>query len=166
MCGIAAQYGLVDPDAGRRMLARLVHRGPDDEGCVSVGDDAWLGHRRLSIVDVEGGAQPLGGERAGGLWLVGNGEVYNHEAVGDTLTHASCETASDNEAALHLVDHHGPDSLDQLNGMFAFVLAGPDGRFLAARDPVGIKPLYWAKRGGSVRFAPEMAAVERDGQRF
>src|SRR3954471_5056452 len=161
MCGIAAQYGSIDPEAGQRMLERLVHRGPDDQGSVTVGDDAWLGHRRLSIVDVEGGAQPLGGRD---LWLVGNGEVYNHEAVGGRLVHASFETSSDNEVALHLVDHHGPDSLDQLSGMFAFVLAGRDGRFLAARDPVGIKPLYWARRGGSVRFASEMAAFDVDWQ--
>src|SRR3954449_2311757 len=164
MCGIAAQYGRPDHDAGLRMLERLVHRGPDDEGCVAVGD-AWLGHRRLAIVDVDGGRQPLGpGDNE--LWLVGNGEVYNHEAVGGRLTHASFETASDNEVALHLVDRHGPDSLDQLNGMFAFVLAGRDGRFLAARDPVGIKPLYWARRGRSVRFASEMSAFDRDWQRF
>src|SRR3954449_3220389 len=164
MCGIAAQYGRPDHDAGLRMLERLVHRGPDDEGCVAVGD-AWLGHRRLAIVDVDGGRQPLGpGDNE--LWLVGNGEVYNHEAVGGRLTHASFETASDNEVALHLVDRHGPDSLDQLNGMFAFVLAGPDERFLAARDPVGIKPLYWAHRDRSVRFASEMSAFDRDWQRF
>jgi asparagine synthase (glutamine-hydrolysing) len=148
------------------MLARLVHRGPDDEGCVTLGDHAWLGHRRLSIVDVEGGRQPLGGEPAGDLWLVGNGEVYNHEDVGDSLPHASFQTSSDTEVALHLVDSHGPDSLAELNGMFALVLAGRDGRFLAARDPVGIKPLYWARRGGNVRFASEMAAFDVDWQPF
>ncbi|MEA2413201.1 MAG: hypothetical protein QOC77_3762 [Thermoleophilaceae bacterium] len=148
------------------MLDRLVHRGPDDEGCVALGDHAWLGHRRLSIVDVEGGRQPLGGESAGDLWLVGNGEVYNHEDVGDRLPHSSFQTSSDNEVALHLVDSHGPDSLGELSGMFAFVLAGRDGRFLAARDPVGIKPLYWARRGPVVRFASEMAAFDPDWQPF
>jgi asparagine synthase (glutamine-hydrolysing) len=166
MCGIAAQYGQPDAEAGRRMLDRLVHRGPDDEGCVTLGDHAWLGHRRLSIVDIEGGRQPLGGEPAGDLWLVGNGEVYNHADVGDSLPHASFQTSSDNEVALHLVDSHGPDSLGELNGMFAFVLAGSDGRFLAARDPVGIKPLYWARRGGNVRFASEMAAFDSDWRPF
>src|SRR3954469_17586745 len=164
MCGIAAQYGRPDHEAGRRMLDRLVHRGPDDEGCVAVGD-AWLGHRRLSIVDVEGGHQPLG-PGSNELWLVGNGEVYNHEAGGGRLEQASFQTSSDNEVALHLVDRCGPDSLHELNGMFAFVLAGRDGRFLAARDPVGIKPLYWARRGSSVRFASEMVAFDPDWQRF
>jgi asparagine synthase (glutamine-hydrolysing) len=166
MCGIAAQYGQPDAAAGRRMLDRLTHRGPDDEGSVALGEHAWLGHRRLSIVDVEGGRQPLGGGPAGDLWLVGNGEVYNHEDVGDRLPHASFQTSSDNEVALHLVDARGPDSLAELNGMFAFVLAGRDGRFLAARDPVGIKPLYWARRGGNVRFASEMAAFDADWQPF
>src|SRR3954470_10782197 len=163
MCGIAAQYGTVDAAAGRRMLDRLVHRGPDDEGCVTIGDDAWLGHRRLSIVDVEGGAQPLG---ARDLWLVGNGEVYNHEAVGDRLVHASFETGSDNEVALHLVDHHGPDSLKQVDGWSGSVPPAREGRYLAARDPVATKPLYWARRGLSVRFASEMSAFDADWQRY
>src|SRR3954468_14766057 len=101
MCGLAAQYGRPDHDAGRRMLDRLVHRGPDDEGCVAVGD-AWVGHRPpfsvagggggpaprpLSIVEGEGGPQPLG-PGSNELWLVGNGEVYNHEAVGGRLERA------------------------------------------------------------------------------
>jgi asparagine synthase (glutamine-hydrolysing) len=158
MCGIAAQYGAADPELGRRMLARLVHRGPDDEGEVEL-EDAWLGHRRLSIVDVAGGRQPLS-KPEGDLWLVGNGEVYNHESVGGRLRSASFQTASDNEVALHLVDRRGPDSLDQLNGMFAFVLAGRDGRFLAARDPVGIKPLYWTPSSRTLLFASEMSAFD------
>src|SRR3954451_17730897 len=118
MCGIAAQYGRPDHEAGRRMLDRLVHPGADDEGCVA-GGEAWLGHRPLSIVDIEGGRQPLG-PGSGELWLVGNGEVYNHEAVGARLEQASLQTSSDNEVALHLVDCYGPDSLHQLSGMFAF----------------------------------------------
>src|ERR671928_2114507 len=117
------------------MLALLEQRGPDDQGEVSVNGD---------------------------LWLVGNGEGYNHEAVRRRLLDEGVEfrTKSDNEVALHLVDRHGPDALAELNGMFAFVLAGSDGRFVAARDPVGIKPLYWARRDGEVRFASEMAAFE------
>jgi asparagine synthase (glutamine-hydrolysing) len=141
------------------MLDRLVHRGPDDEGSVEL-DGAWLGHRRLSIVDVAGGRQPLGEE--GGLRLVGNGEVYNHAALRGRLAGVPFRTASDNEVALHVVERDGPDGLAELNGMFAFAMAGGDGAgdFLAARDPVGIKPLYWAQLDDQVVFASEMGAFE------
>jgi asparagine synthase (glutamine-hydrolysing) len=158
MCGIAAVYGRTDAAAGERMLERLVHRGPDDEGSVNL-NGAWLGHRRLSIVDVSGGHQPLVGER-GDVYLVGNGEVYNHEAIRSKLPEDHFKTTSDNEVALHLVERDGPDALRELNGMYAFVIAGADGRFLAARDPVGIKPLYWAHHDGQVVFASEMNAFE------
>ena len=158
MCGIAALYGRIDPDEGERMLARLVHRGPDDAGRVTVGD-AWLGHRRLSIVDVSGGHQPLVGS-SDDLFLVGNGEVYNHEALRRKLGHRHFRTSSDNEVALHLFELEGADALAELNGMFAFVIAGEDGRFIAARDPVGIKPLYWTRHDGEVVFASEMAAFD------
>ncbi|MEA2403593.1 MAG: hypothetical protein QOE08_240 [Thermoleophilaceae bacterium] len=145
------------------MLARLVHRGPDDDGSIEL-ESCWLGHRRLSIVDVDGGRQPLA-NAAGDFWLVGNGEVYNHEAIREReLAGVPFRTASDNEVALHLLDREGPSALARLNGMFAFVAAGEDGRFMAARDPVGIKPLYWARRRGDVRFASEMSAFDREWQ--
>jgi asparagine synthase (glutamine-hydrolysing) len=156
MCGIAAAYGPQAAGEVERMLGQLVHRGPDDEGEVCAGG-ARLGHRRLSIVDVEGGRQPLA-NAAGDVWLVGNGEVYNHEEVRSTLAPSRFSTRSDNEVALHLLDERGPAALDELEGMFAFLVAGDDGSFVAARDPVGIKPLYWARRGEGVRFASEIAA--------
>jgi asparagine synthase (glutamine-hydrolysing) len=156
MCGIAAVYGAQPNGETTRMLGRLVHRGPDDAGEVHV-DGAWLGHRRLSIVDVDGGHQPFA-NAAGDVWLVGNGEVYNHEDVRATLVPGQFTTRSDNEVALHLLDERGPAGLAALEGMFAFLGAGEDGRFIAARDAVGIKPLYWAQRDGQVRFASEMAA--------
>ncbi|HWC24975.1 MAG TPA: asparagine synthase (glutamine-hydrolyzing) [Solirubrobacteraceae bacterium] len=160
MCGIAAVYGPHPDGELERMLDRLVHRGPDDAGEVRVSG-AWLGHRRLSIVDVEGGRQPF--SNAGGdVWLVGNGEVYNHEQIRSTLRPAPFRTRSDNEVALHLLDERGPDALGELEGMFAFLVAGGDGRFIAARDPVGIKPLYWARRAEGVRFASEIAAFAPD----
>ena len=159
MCGIVAEYGDPDPRAGARMLARIAHRGPDDEGAVRVDGSAWLGHRRLSIVDVEGGAQPLVNP-AGDLWLVGNGEIYNHADVRAALPGASFATSSDNEVALALLEAEGPEGLGALEGMFAFAAAGEDGSFVAARDPVGIKPLYWARRDGRVRFASEMGAYD------
>ena len=159
MCGIAAKYGRVDAAAGERMLGRLVHRGPDDMGTIVCGDRAWLGHTRLSIVDVEGGKQPLStGE--GEMWLVGNGEVYNHAEVRQTLDGELFSTRSDNEVALHLLDEKGPGAISELSGMYAFVAASADGRFVAARDPVGIKPLYWARHDGDVRFASEMRAFD------
>jgi len=162
MCGIVAQYGRIDPEAGERMLRRLVHRGPDDAGTLAL-DHAWLGHRRLSIVDVSGGHQPLP-TSDGQRFLVGNGEIYNHEEVRRTLDDRRLLTHSDNEVALRLVHERGPDAVGELKGMFAFAVAGRDGSFLAARDPVGIKPLYWARRDGAALFASEMRAFDRDWQ--
>jgi asparagine synthase (glutamine-hydrolysing) len=162
MCGIVAAHGVSDRAALEDMLARLEHRGPDDSGSIAV-NGSWLGHRRLSIVDVGGGAQPLR-DPDGELFLVGNGEVYNHEDVRDRLAGRPFLTSSDNEVALHLLDERGPESLSELNGMFAFVAAGRDGRFLAARDPVGIKPLYWARRGDAVLFASEMHVFDPSWQ--
>jgi asparagine synthase (glutamine-hydrolysing) len=146
------------------MLERVAHRGPDDTGSIEVGD-AWLGHRRLSIVDLDAGRQPLE-HPEGGFWLVGNGEIYNHEHVRARLGGPEALTDSDNEVALLLLDAHGPESLARLNGMFAVVAAAEDGRFIAARDPVGIKPLYWARRAGAVRFASEMHAFDPDWQPY
>jgi asparagine synthase (glutamine-hydrolysing) len=162
MCGIVAEHGCSDPEQLERMLERLAHRGPDDRGTVRV-DGSWLGHRRLSIVDVEGGQQPLC-LRDESAWLVGNGEIYNHAEVRARLADREMLTTSDNEVALHLIDERGVDGLAELSGMFAFVMAGEDGRFVAARDPVGIKPLYWAQRDGAVRFASEMHAFDPEWQ--
>jgi asparagine synthase (glutamine-hydrolysing) len=83
MCGIVGAYGGMDPETASRMLARVAHRGPDDEGQIEIAGNV-LGHRRLSIVDVEGGRQPLV-TPDGDLYLVGNGEVYNHEEIRETL---------------------------------------------------------------------------------
>src|SRR4051812_16896629 len=164
MCGIVASHGGADPAALERMLERVAHRGPDDTGSIEVGD-AWLGHRRLSIVDLDAGQQPLE-HPDGGFWLVGNGEIYNHEHVRARLGGPEALTDSDNEVALLLLDAHGPESLARLNGMFAVVAAAEDGRFIAARDPVGIKPLYWARHDGAVRFASEMHAFDPDWQPY
>jgi asparagine synthase (glutamine-hydrolysing) len=158
MCGIVGAVGEHDERTGERMLARLVHRGPDDEGSVRV-NGSWLGHRRLSIVDVEGGHQPLVNSR-GDLFLVGNGEVYNHDEVRASLRDRVYHTSSDNEVALKVIEERGPEGLGDLLGMFAFLVAGEDGTFVAARDPVGIKPLYWARRDGQVRFASELRAFD------
>lgn len=160
MCGIVALYGEIDEASAFRMLRRTAHRGPDDENFVRSGD-SWLGHRRLSIVDPSGGRQPLS-TRSRNLWLVGNGEVYNHAAVRRDLGEARFVTNSDNEVALHLLDVYGPKALAKLRGMFAFAAAGHDGTFVAARDPVGIKPLYWARKNNVVRFASELRTFDKN----
>src|SRR5687768_1118643 len=122
MCGIVAEHGSSDPKVLEEMLARLTHRGPDESGTVAL-DGAWLGHTRLSIVDVGGGRQPLANQE-GDLFLVGNGEVYNHAAVREGLNGTHFRTSSDNEVALHLLERGGIEALAELNGMFAFVVAG------------------------------------------
>ena len=163
MCGIVGGYGGMEPGAAARMMGRIAHRGPDDDGLVEVAGGT-LGHRRLSIVDVEGGKQPLVA-RDRGLYLVGNGEVYNHEEIRQDLQDGSMTTRSDNEVALRLVAERGPDALSELLGMYAFLVAGEDGTFIAARDPVGIKPLYWARNPeGPVLFASEMRAFDEAWQ--
>jgi asparagine synthase (glutamine-hydrolysing) len=148
------------------MRDRLAHRGPDGDGEASL-ERAWLGHTRLAIVDVDGGAQPLRTPE-GVLWMVGNGEVYNHKRLrAELLSEVTPLTDSDNEVPLHLVGEHGPSSLRHLRGMYAFCAARADGRgddFIAARDPVGIKPLFWARRNGLTVFASELKAFDPDWQ--
>jgi asparagine synthase (glutamine-hydrolysing) len=167
MCGIAGRLGPRAPGENQRMLSRLEHRGPDDQGEVGFSG-GWLGHRRLSIVDVDGGHQPLGGT-SGEHWLVGNGEIYNHQKVRRTLGGDRYRTHSDNEVALRLLEQRGPDALGELEGMYALLSANtgphPPGSFVAARDPVGIKPLYWTppqERGDEVRFASEISAFDSE----
>jgi asparagine synthase (glutamine-hydrolysing) len=160
MCGIAAIHGGADPAPGRRMLDRIGHRGPDGRGELELAG-AWLGHVRLSIVGLEDGEQPLS-TPDGRLHLVGNGEIYNHARLRERLGPVRFTTESDNEGALQLVAQKGPAGLRELRGMYAVVVAGDDGTFVAARDPVGIKPLYWARRGDEVRFASELVAFDED----
>ena len=162
MSGLVAAHGPFGAQVGERMLERLVHRGPDGEGTRQVGN-AWLGHRRLAIVDPEGGGQPLGNE-AGDLWLVGDGEVYNHRRLRAGLGEHSFRTGSDHEAALLLFEREGLEGFERLWGTFAFVIAGEDGRFVAVRDTLGVAPLYWAQRNGTTLFASELKAFDEDWQ--
>jgi asparagine synthase (glutamine-hydrolysing) len=160
MSAIVAAYGTFDPLEGARMLDRLTHRGPDGEGHQRI-DGAWLGHRWLAIVDLEGGAQPLN-DPARGLWLVGDGEVYNHERLRRDLESRghTFQTRSDHETILHLLAADGPTALTKLWGMWAVVAAGEDGSFIAARDRIGIAPLYWVRDGDTVVFASEIKAFD------
>lgn len=158
MCGIVAAVGEIDDATCRRMLSRIKHRGPDDAGEIH-RPHAWLGHQRLSIMDVEGGHQPLTGT-GGTTHLVVNGEIYNHRHIREALGHELFETGSDSEAALHALIADGPVGLARLRGMFALAYLTDDGEFLVARDSVGVKPLYWAQREDVTLFASEMRAFE------
>lgn len=145
MCGFIAMWGEPDDGLLKHMMSLMKHRGPDGEGVLKVGN-ALLGHVRLAILDVTGGLQPMANER-GDLAVSFNGEIYNHRALRHGL---DCDhvfkTRSDTEVLLHLYEERGEDMLPQLDGMFAFAMAGPKG-VLLARDPIGIKPLYYGRKG-------------------
>ncbi|MBK9645727.1 MAG: asparagine synthase (glutamine-hydrolyzing) [Deltaproteobacteria bacterium] len=163
MCGVA---GIVGPGVGvdaeaqtRRMLSVLTHRGPDDEGLVRL-DGVVLGSRRLAIVDAPGGHQPL---RHGGAWVAMNGEIYNHNALRKELAAQGrrFSTRSDTEVVAALVDELGVEqALTRLDGMFAIAVWEPNTRALTlARDRMGEKPLYWTRRGDTLRFASELKGL-------
>jgi asparagine synthase (glutamine-hydrolysing) len=166
MCGIAASYNLIDnagpasaadATAVARMMDRLGHRGPDGRGQITHGR-AVLGQTRLAIVDVAGGRQPLTDpERR--HYAVGNGEIYNHAALRRRFDgEFRFQTRSDSEVVLPVYRRLGWDGVKALDGMFSYALS--DGRgFWAARDPLGIKPLYYGHRNGRMLFASEMGAL-------
>lgn len=141
------------------MLSALAHRGPDGEGVWSA-DGVHLGHRRLSIIDVENGAQPMVGDT--GCVITFNGEIYNFVELRDELEAggASFRTASDTEVLLKLYEAHGEACLGRLVGMFAFAIWDPRvGRLFLARDRLGKKPLYVFHQNGLFAFASEIKAL-------
>lgn len=158
MCGIVAAVGL---NAGRRLreaLGAIRHRGPDSEG-VAFGDGWAMGIRRLAIIDVKGGDQPIPNEDET-IWVVVNGEIYNHDELRRNLIARGhrFRTGSDAEVVVHLYEEHGEQFVDHLQGMFGLFLATPDGCFVA-RDRLGIKPLYLARGEGSLYIASEIRAL-------
>jgi asparagine synthase (glutamine-hydrolysing) len=166
MCGICGVAG-GDPADGRdlvhRMCAAMVHRGPDDEGIVQL-DGVALGMRRLSIIDVEGGHQPMHNEDST-VWVVQNGEIYNHLELRKLLGAAghTFNTQSDTEVLVHGYEEWGQELVQRLNGMFAFAIH--DRRrasVFLARDRIGIKPLHYAIDGDRLVFASELKALLRD----
>ena len=160
MCGIAMVYGDGAAQAVSLMLERLEHRGPDEVGLHALDEHATvLGHTRLSIMDPEHGHQPMvDGDAA----VIANGEIYNHATLRDDLDGVEFRTGSDTEVLLPLHERHGADLAERLDGMFAFVISD-DGKVVAGRDPIGIKPLYRARRGDAVAFASELKALAGDG---
>ena len=167
MCGIGAildPAGTASADAGPRMTAALRHRGPDGEAVRAIGP-ATLAFVRLAIIDVDGGDQPLSSED-GSVTAIVNGEIYNHrelraelEASGHTFaTHSDCEVV------VHGYEQHGEDIFRRLNGMFgAAVWDARRERLVAARDPFGVKPVYWWSDGRRVALASEVGALLASG---
>jgi asparagine synthase (glutamine-hydrolysing) len=152
--------GGADPSALEAMNSALVHRGPDDQGTF-VDGPVGLAARRLSIIDLEGGHQPIANEDAT-VHVVQNGEIYNHAELRRELEsrgHAF-RTRCDTEVLVHLYEEHGPDFVERLRGMFAIaVWDARKRRLLLARDRFGIKPLYVHRRGGDLAFASELKAL-------
>jgi len=142
-------------------VKRLRHRGPDWSGVYS-DNRAILCHERLAIVDINHGAQPLIDSTTGRVLAV-NGEIYNHRQLRTELLKKphDFKTDSDCEPLLYLYDEYGPEFLNKLNGIFAFVIYDPrDGDFFIARDHIGINPLYWGRDGeGTLYIASEMKAL-------
>jgi asparagine synthase (glutamine-hydrolysing) len=167
MCGIVGIFehgkavGGVSEPVITRMRETLRHRGPDGDGLwISKDRRVGLGHRRLSIVDIAGGAQPMHG--ANGEVLVFNGEIYNYPRLRSELERDGVQfrTNCDTEVILHLYARYGKACLDRLNGMFAFALWDANlGEVFFARDRVGEKPFHWAEVDGTLVFGSEIKAI-------
>jgi len=165
MCGIAGIVAFDPRDRvdERRLTAMsdvMRHRGPDGDG-LYIDGPVGLAHRRLSIVDVSGGQQPMSNEDAS-VWVVFNGEIYNHTELRPGLEQRGhhYRTRSDTETILHLYEEKGDRVVEDLHGMFAFaVWDRPRRRLLLARDRLGIKPLYYTVTGNELLFASEIKSL-------
>ena len=168
MCGIAGVYNYandrsIDAALLKQMTDAIAHRGPDDDGFLIQGR-VGLGHRRLSIIDVSGGHQPIFNED-GTVAIVFNGEIYNYQALAQLVEARGhkLQTRSDTETIVHLYEEFGEGCVAMLRGMFAFAIW--DGRkqtMLLARDRLGKKPLYYADYQGRVLFGSEVKSIIQD----
>ena len=171
MCGICGVAVPRNADRGpdvtqlARMRDSLTHRGPDDAG-LYIDSQAGLGHRRLSIVDLNGGHQPMPNEDRT-IWISYNGEIYNHKDLRPMLKRSGhvYRSASDTETIVHLYEEHGAGAAEYLRGMFAFAIWDSERRrLLLCRDRLGIKPLYYALTAdGTIYFASEIKAILESG---
>ena len=165
MCGICGIFHFgpgkrVNDSVLLEMNQQIMHRGPDDAGSV-VSDGAGLAMRRLSIIDLQTGHQPLSNED-GSLWIVYNGEIYNHADLRRQMLARGhvYRTQSDTESIVHLYEEYGPDCVQHLRGMFAFVIWDKARHTLfAGRDRLGIKPLYYCLQDGTFIFGSEIKAL-------
>jgi asparagine synthase (glutamine-hydrolysing) len=169
MCGMCGIYeygrasGGVTADVVSAMRDTMVHRGPDDAGTwISADRRVGLGHRRLSIVDLSAaGHNPMTNE-TGDVWIVFNGEIYNHAKIRSWLVERghTYRSRTDTETLIHLYEEVGDDLVDHLEGMFAFAIwDARRNRLLLARDRLGVKPLYYAMGGGRLLFGSEIKAL-------
>jgi asparagine synthase (glutamine-hydrolysing) len=174
MCGICGAIGFESKETGeaivRRMMAAIIHRGPDAEG-ILVTPRVVVGARRLSIIDLPGGSQPVWNE-TGTIAAVFNGEIYNFRELREELESRKhrFRSRSDTEVVVHAYEEWGADSISRLRGMFSLAvvelpegLGGRVARVFMARDRTGIKPLYYAKIDGALLFASEVRALLASG---
>lgn len=168
MCGICGKVNFdncatVNPALVRAMLSTIAYRGPDGDGVYNSGP-AGLGHRRLAIIDLNTGQQPLSNED-GTVWITFNGEIYNYLELRQELIAAGhiFKTKSDTEVIVHLYEQHGVGCVEKLRGMFAFAIWDENRKsLLIARDRVGIKPLYYCDTGKTLVFGSEIKAILED----
>lgn len=168
MCGIVAVWTPgrpVDPAVLAQMTGTLQHRGPDGSGQTIPRPDVGLGHRRLAIIDLHSGAQPMAGgdER---VWITFNGEIFNYRELRAELERSgeSFRTQSDTEVLLRLYEREGTRAFARLRGQFAVAIwdgREADGKLVLARDQLGVKPLYWSFEGGTFLCASEPRALLR-----
>src|SRR5438874_2441247 len=165
MCGICGIFrfdgqSVADRGVLEDMNQQIAHRGPDDAGYYLEGN-IGLAMRRLSIIDVKTGHQPISNED-GTVWIVYNGEIYNHEELRPDLVARAHQyrTRSDTETIIHLYEEYGRDCVQHLRGMFAFAIWDSRSRKLfAARDRLGIKPFYYLVDGNKFLFGSEIKAL-------
>lgn len=164
MCGICGVYDYtekpVQRDDIRRMCQAIFHRGPDEEGTLVEGN-VGLGIRRLSIIDLETGRQPISNERED-IWIVFNGEIYNYPALREELEGKGhiFRTRSDTETIVHAYEEYGDDCVNRFNGMFGFAIWDKSqDKILLARDRLGKKPLYYLWDGKRLLFASEIKSI-------
>src|SRR5581483_10022168 len=164
MCGIAGfvdlSRGVHSPSILKRMMDRIRHRGPDGHGIYQDGS-VFLGHRRLSIIDVAGGHQPMANEDQS-IWITFNGEIFNHADVRPDLEKAGHRytTRCDTETIVHAYEQYGKDCVKRFRGMFAFAIWDASAQKLfCVRDRLGIKPFYYFFNGRTFVFASEIKAL-------
>jgi asparagine synthase (glutamine-hydrolysing) len=162
MCGICGKYSPSgpEPEAINSMLEMITHRGPDDEG-MYINGRIGLGNRRLSIIDIPGGKQPISNEDDS-VWIVYNGEIYNFKELRRDLESRGhiFRTRSDTEVIVHLYEEYGEDCVEKLRGMFAFAVWDANSqKLILARDRLGQKPLFYAQEGEEFLFASEIKAI-------